>query len=121
MAEQAANMYSMVLVPLYDTLGKDACKYICNQSKQITFYIIHICTKFVSNKSLMAKLYNWLYECEGREVREGEEWGTGQTVGHENITKFESTKMRNHLYQIFATSIYIKVTNKERLRPIMVR
>ncbi|PIK39270.1 hypothetical protein BSL78_23893 [Apostichopus japonicus] len=31
LAEQAANMFSMVLVPLYDTLGPDACKYICNQ------------------------------------------------------------------------------------------
>lgn len=31
--EQAANMYSMIIVPLYDTLGAEACKYICNQTE----------------------------------------------------------------------------------------
>ena len=31
-AEQACNMFSMVTVPLYDTLGTDACSYIINQS-----------------------------------------------------------------------------------------
>ncbi|CAH1794140.1 unnamed protein product [Owenia fusiformis] len=30
--EQACNMFSMVLVPLYDTLGPDACTYIINQT-----------------------------------------------------------------------------------------
>ncbi|XP_022081197.1 long-chain-fatty-acid--CoA ligase 1-like [Acanthaster planci] len=29
--EQACNMYSMVIVPLYDTLGPDVCQYIVNQ------------------------------------------------------------------------------------------
>ena len=30
-AEQAMFCYSMVIVPLYDTLGPEACKYIINQ------------------------------------------------------------------------------------------
>ncbi|XP_077999355.1 long-chain-fatty-acid--CoA ligase 5-like isoform X2 [Glandiceps talaboti] len=30
--EQACNMYSMVVIPLYDTLGPDACSYIMNQA-----------------------------------------------------------------------------------------
>jgi long-chain acyl-CoA synthetase len=29
--EQACSMYSMVIIPLYDTLGPDACVYIINQ------------------------------------------------------------------------------------------
>lgn len=31
LAEQGAYSYSMVIVPLYDTLGPDACAYIINQ------------------------------------------------------------------------------------------
>ncbi|KAK6170877.1 hypothetical protein SNE40_019167 [Patella caerulea] len=34
--EQACNMYSMVIVPLYDTLGPDACKYIINLTEMET-------------------------------------------------------------------------------------
>ncbi|XP_054773769.2 long-chain-fatty-acid--CoA ligase 6-like [Lytechinus pictus] len=30
--EQACNRYSFVLIPLYDTLGPDACKFIVNQA-----------------------------------------------------------------------------------------
>ncbi|XP_033123099.1 long-chain-fatty-acid--CoA ligase 6-like [Anneissia japonica] len=30
--EQACNAYSMVIVPLYDTLGPEACKFIINQA-----------------------------------------------------------------------------------------
>ncbi|XP_064624929.1 long-chain-fatty-acid--CoA ligase 5-like isoform X2 [Lineus longissimus] len=35
-AEQACNRYSMVVVPLYDTLGNDACAYIINQTEMTT-------------------------------------------------------------------------------------
>lgn len=33
LTEQAAYCYSMVLVPLYDTLGPDACAFIIKQGK----------------------------------------------------------------------------------------
>lgn len=33
MTEQAAYCYNMVIVPLYDTLGANACAFIVNQSK----------------------------------------------------------------------------------------
>ena len=33
LAEQASLMYSMITVPLYDTLGKEAIQYICSQTK----------------------------------------------------------------------------------------
>ena len=33
LAEQAALMFSMVTVPLYDTLGKQAIEFICQQTK----------------------------------------------------------------------------------------
>ncbi|ESO84094.1 hypothetical protein LOTGIDRAFT_211037 [Lottia gigantea] len=35
-SEQACNMYSMVIVALYDTLGPDACKYIINLTEMET-------------------------------------------------------------------------------------
>ena len=31
LAEQGCNRFSMVIVPLYDTLGPDACSFIINQ------------------------------------------------------------------------------------------
>ena len=31
LVEQACNMYSMTIVPLYDTLGPESCAYIINQ------------------------------------------------------------------------------------------
>ena len=31
--EQACYMYSMAIVPLYDTLGVEACNFIINQGK----------------------------------------------------------------------------------------
>lgn len=34
-AEQACYVYSNVIVPLYDTLGPDACSYIINHGKEI--------------------------------------------------------------------------------------
>lgn len=37
MTEQAAYCYSMVIVPLYDTLGANACAFIINQSKSFCF------------------------------------------------------------------------------------
>lgn len=36
MTEQAAYCYSMVIVPLYDTLGANACAFIVNQSMCIS-------------------------------------------------------------------------------------
>ena len=33
LTEQACNMFSMVLVALYDTLGEKACQYIINLSE----------------------------------------------------------------------------------------
>ncbi|XP_046560296.1 long-chain-fatty-acid--CoA ligase 1-like [Haliotis rubra] len=36
LAEQACNAYSMVTVPLYDTLGPTACQYIINLSEMAT-------------------------------------------------------------------------------------
>lgn len=42
MTEQAAYCYSMVIVPLYDTLGANACAFIVNQSMYI-----HILRVFV--------------------------------------------------------------------------
>lgn len=35
MTEQAAYSYSMVIVPLYDTLGSNACAFIVNQSEYV--------------------------------------------------------------------------------------
>ena len=32
-ASEGLSMFSMVSVPLYDTLGTEACTYIINQSK----------------------------------------------------------------------------------------
>jgi long-chain acyl-CoA synthetase len=32
-AQEACVMFSMAVVPLYDTLGGEACEYIINQSK----------------------------------------------------------------------------------------
>lgn len=44
LVEQGAYCYSLVIVPLYDTLGPDACGYIINQGKKhvshpLLFYI----------------------------------------------------------------------------------
>ena len=38
-AEQASYMYSMAIVPLYDTLGAEACSFIINQGKFPRIYI----------------------------------------------------------------------------------
>lgn len=38
MTEQAAYSYSMVIVPLYDTLGANACAFIVNQSMYINSF-----------------------------------------------------------------------------------
>lgn len=38
--EQACNMYSLTIVPLYDTLGPEACVYIINQGKFCLFNLI---------------------------------------------------------------------------------
>lgn len=40
MTEQAAYCYSMVIVPLYDTLGANACAFIVNQSTYASY--IHV-------------------------------------------------------------------------------
>lgn len=36
LVEQACNMYSLAIVPLYDTLGPEACVYIINQAQMTT-------------------------------------------------------------------------------------
>jgi len=36
LVEQACNMYSLTIVPLYDTLGPEACVYIINQAQMTT-------------------------------------------------------------------------------------
>ncbi|XP_074608164.1 long-chain-fatty-acid--CoA ligase 1-like [Acropora palmata] len=36
LVEQACNLYSLSIVPLYDTLGPDACVYIINQARMTT-------------------------------------------------------------------------------------
>lgn len=46
LTEQGAYCYSMVIVPLYDTLGPDACAYIIKQGTFcFTLYLIKI-TRF---------------------------------------------------------------------------
>lgn len=40
LAEQGCNCFSMVIVPLYDTLGPDACAFIINQG---TVYLTCLC------------------------------------------------------------------------------
>jgi long-chain acyl-CoA synthetase len=39
LSEYGLYSFSMVIVPLYDTLGPDACRYIINQSKNSCFLI----------------------------------------------------------------------------------
>ena len=41
--QYASAMFSMVLVPLYDTLGKDACAFIVNQSKLFFLFVTMEC------------------------------------------------------------------------------
>ena len=36
--EQACNMFSLTIVPLYDTLGLDSCVFIINQGKKLIYY-----------------------------------------------------------------------------------
>lgn len=38
LTEQAAYCFSMVIVPLYDTLGPESCSFIINQGMFIYFY-----------------------------------------------------------------------------------
>lgn len=38
-AELACYTYSMVVVPLYDTLGPDAIRYIINVGKFVIYYL----------------------------------------------------------------------------------
>ena len=37
LTEQGIYHFSMIIVPLYDTLGPDACAYIINQGKSIKY------------------------------------------------------------------------------------
>ncbi|XP_013395506.1 long-chain-fatty-acid--CoA ligase 5 [Lingula anatina] len=48
-AEQACNMFSMVTVPLYDTLGMEACIFIINQTEMTTV----VCDKVEKVTSLL--------------------------------------------------------------------
>ncbi|XP_048758754.1 long-chain-fatty-acid--CoA ligase 5-like isoform X2 [Ostrea edulis] len=50
--EQACFMYSMVLVPLYDTLGPEACTHIINQAEIKTV----ICDKNVKVNAILDKI-----------------------------------------------------------------
>ena len=47
LVEQACNLYSLSIIPLYDTLGPEACVYIINQGK-----IGSISTVFIANGSV---------------------------------------------------------------------
>lgn len=40
LVEQACNMYSMTIVPLYDTLGPESCAYIINQGNWYEIYLL---------------------------------------------------------------------------------
>lgn len=44
--EQACSMFSMVSVPLYDSLGPDACKYIIKQGNHYITYSAFISSPF---------------------------------------------------------------------------
>ncbi|XP_061175282.1 long-chain-fatty-acid--CoA ligase 1-like isoform X2 [Saccostrea echinata] len=50
--EQGCYMYSMVLVPLYDTLGHEACTHIINQAE----ISLVICDKIVKVKALLDRI-----------------------------------------------------------------
>lgn len=50
--EQACYMYSMVLVPLYDTLGPEACTHIINQAEIKTV----VCDKNVKVKAILNRI-----------------------------------------------------------------
>ena len=57
---QACNLYSMSLVPLYDTLGPDACVFIVNQGKKaIIFKVVLIELKTCKTKSYAKKSYEY--------------------------------------------------------------
>ena len=47
LVEQACNLYSLSIIPLYDTLGPEACVYIINQGKSGS-----ISTVFIANGSV---------------------------------------------------------------------
>ncbi|XP_052240427.1 long-chain-fatty-acid--CoA ligase 5-like isoform X2 [Dreissena polymorpha] len=51
-AEQASYMYSMCIVPLYDTLGLEACNHIINQAE----LSLIICDKNEKVKSLLGRM-----------------------------------------------------------------
>lgn len=69
LAEQGAYTYSMVIVPLYDTLGPDACAYIVNQGS-ISFPVCSKVTKFSnerkSNEENCFSSSNLRYRVSGR-------------------------------------------------------
>lgn len=47
LTEQAAYCFSMVLVPLYDTLGPEACAFILNQGTIFNKFVNDIVTKYL--------------------------------------------------------------------------
>ncbi|XP_013395507.1 long-chain-fatty-acid--CoA ligase 1 isoform X1 [Lingula anatina] len=53
-AEQACNMFSMVVVPLYDTLGPEACTFIINQTQMPTV----VCDNSERTKALLDQIGN---------------------------------------------------------------
>ena len=47
MTEMGCYQYSMVIVPLYDTLGPDACSYIIEQGKTLLVFFTFLVDIFV--------------------------------------------------------------------------
>ena len=66
-------MYSLTIVPLYDTLGPEACVYIINQGK---FCLLNINTSHVHILNLNEYLLTCIYTCQlSRIMRESHACG----------------------------------------------
>lgn len=57
LVEQGAYCYSMVIVPLYDTLGPDACAFIINQGN--AYVVVATCDSFKYDQQKV--FYEWLW------------------------------------------------------------
>lgn len=53
LVEQACNMYSMTIVPLYDTLGPESCAYIINQGNWYEIYLLFARTYWATELKLL--------------------------------------------------------------------
>lgn len=67
MTEQAAYCYSMVIVPLYDTLGANACAFIVNQSTYMQIHFIFILSFFLQIVGVHTSVSNadFIYNARG--------------------------------------------------------